>query len=86
MPKHGDFLITSTKYASESQILELARAHNKIHVREDGEEYLVSPYGGTLAETILEHEESEEKNSHKSKIIGKVPQNYLPSAILMEAG
>jgi len=54
MPKHGDYLITSTKYASESQILELARAHNKIHLKDDGEEYLVSPYGGTLAETILE--------------------------------
>ncbi len=69
-----DFLITSTKYASESQILELARAHNKIYVKSDGEEYLISPYGGTLAETLMEQEGKEEK-FQKPKHGSKVHQN-----------
>jgi hypothetical protein len=43
-PDHEKYLLTSTKYASEKQILSLAKAQNKHLVQQDGE-YVITPYG-----------------------------------------
>lgn len=43
-PEHEKYLLTSTKYASEKQILSLARAQNKYYSEADGE-YVITPYG-----------------------------------------
>jgi len=36
--------LTSTQYASEQKICELAQGYNKLIKKSDGEEYLISPF------------------------------------------
>jgi hypothetical protein len=43
-PSHGDFILTSTKYSSESKICELAHGYNKFIKMENGDEYIHSPF------------------------------------------
>ena len=43
-PEHEKYLLTSTKYASEKQILSLAATQSKLFSLQDGE-YMVPPYG-----------------------------------------
>ena len=43
-PSHKAFLATSTKYASEEKICELGVGYNKLVRKNDGEEYLISPF------------------------------------------
>ena len=42
-PDHKAFLLTSTKYASEEKICELAQGYSKIFIK-NGEEYMISPF------------------------------------------
>lgn len=46
-PTHETFFLTSTKYATETQILELATARDKIIIDEHGDEFFISPYGSS---------------------------------------
>ena len=43
-PDHEKYLLTSTKYASEKQILSLSKAQNKYMIQSDGE-YVITPFG-----------------------------------------
>lgn len=43
-PEHERFLLTSTKYASEKQIVSLAKSQGKHHMRSDGA-YVIIPSG-----------------------------------------
>eukprot|EP00347_Sterkiella_histriomuscorum_P013559 403364251 len=43
-PEHEKYLLTSTKYASEKQIIALAKAQNKYHQKADGD-YVATPFG-----------------------------------------
>lgn len=43
-PEHEKYLLTSTKYASEKQILSLAKTQSKYFVQLDGE-FILTPYG-----------------------------------------
>ena len=43
-PDHEKYLLTSTKYASEKQILSLSKTQNKYYTQNDGE-YVLTPYG-----------------------------------------
>lgn len=43
-PDHEKYLLTSTKYASEKQILSLAQTQNKFYPMQDGD-YIMPPYG-----------------------------------------
>lgn len=43
-PDHEKYLLTSTKYASEKQILSLAKTQNRYSSQIDGE-YVFTPYG-----------------------------------------
>lgn len=43
-PDHKPFLLTSTQYASEHKISELAQGYNKLIKKSDGEEYMISPF------------------------------------------
>ena len=43
-PDHKDFLLTSTRYASEDKICELAQGYNKLVKKKDGGEYMLSPF------------------------------------------
>ena len=44
LPDHERYLLTSTKYASEKQILSLAKSQGKLLQKSDGE-YVVTPFG-----------------------------------------
>ena len=57
-PEHEKFLLTSTKYASEKQILGLAEACNKI-IKKGDNEFIITPYG-PLSKSLKEIQE----NSH----------------------
>ncbi len=46
-PDHEQYLLTSTKYASDTQILSLAQACNKL-VTKDEEEFIISPFGPSM--------------------------------------
>jgi len=41
---HLSFLLTSTQYASELKICELAQGYNKLVKKLDGHEYMISPF------------------------------------------
>ena len=43
-PTHQKFLLTSTKYASEVKICELAHGYNKLAQKKNGEEFMLSPF------------------------------------------
>lgn len=43
-PDHKAYLLTSTQYASEQKICELAQAYGKLVKQSDGEEYMISPF------------------------------------------
>lgn len=43
-PDHKAFLLTSTQYASEQKICELAQGYDKLIKKADGEEYMISPF------------------------------------------
>ena len=43
-PEHKAYLLTSTQYASEVKICQLATENNKLIKHSDGEEYIVSPF------------------------------------------
>ena len=43
-PDHNKYLLTSTQYASELKICELAHGYNKLIKKSDGEEYMISPF------------------------------------------
>ena len=43
-PDHKAYLLTSTQYASELKICELAQGYNKLIKKSDGEEYMISPF------------------------------------------
>ena len=43
-PDHKPYLLTSTQYASEQKICELAQGYNKLIKKADGEEYMISPF------------------------------------------
>lgn len=43
-PDHKAYLLTSTQYASELKICELAQGYNKLIRKSDGEEYMISPF------------------------------------------
>ena len=43
-PDHKAYLLTSTQYASEQKICELAQGYNKLIKKTDGEEYMISPF------------------------------------------
>jgi hypothetical protein len=43
-PSHKQFLLTSTQYASELKICELAYGYNKLIKKTDGEEFMISPF------------------------------------------
>ena len=43
-PSHSVYLLTSTKYASEQKICELAHRLDKLVKKSDGQEYLISPF------------------------------------------
>jgi hypothetical protein len=43
-PDHKAYLLTSTQYASEQKICELAQGYDKLIKKNDGEEYLISPF------------------------------------------
>ena len=38
------YLLTSTQYASEQKICELAQGYNKLVKKSDGQEYMISPF------------------------------------------
>ena len=42
-PNHGSFILTSSYYSSESKIIELAIANDKVFLNEEGDEYIYSP-------------------------------------------
>ena len=41
---HKQYLLTSTQYASELKICELAQGYNKLIRKSDGQEYMISPF------------------------------------------
>ena len=43
-PDHKQYLLTSTQYASELKISELAYGYNKLIKKSDGEEFMISPF------------------------------------------
>ena len=43
-PDHKPYLLTSTQYASELKICELAQGYNKLVRKSDGGEYMISPF------------------------------------------
>ena len=43
-PEHKSYLLTSTQYASELKICELAHGYNKLVKKSDGEEFMISPF------------------------------------------
>ena len=43
-PDHKAYLLTSTQYASELKICELAQGYNKLIKKNDGYEYMISPF------------------------------------------
>jgi len=43
-PDHEKYLLTSTKYASEKQMLSLAKTQSKYYSQGDGD-YVMTPYG-----------------------------------------
>ena len=43
-PDHKAYLLTSTQYASELKICELAQGYNKLIKKSDGFEYMISPF------------------------------------------
>lgn len=43
-PDHKQHLLTSTQYASDQKICELAQGYNKFVRKSDGEEYIISPF------------------------------------------
>ena len=43
-PAHKEFLLTSTQYASEQKICELAIGYNKLFKKNDGHDYIISPF------------------------------------------
>ena len=43
-PEHKEFLHTSTQYCSEAKMCELALRYNKMFKKEDGNEYIISPF------------------------------------------
>jgi hypothetical protein len=43
-PDHEKFLLTSTKYASEKQMLSLSKTQNKFFAQTEGS-FVITPYG-----------------------------------------
>jgi len=43
-PDHKSYLLTSTQYASELKICELAHGYNKLVTKNSGEEFMISPF------------------------------------------
>ena len=51
-PDHKSYLLTSTQYASELKICELAQGYNKLVKKSDGEEYMISPFAPVNLPTL----------------------------------
>lgn len=43
-PSHKKYLVTSKQYASESKIVEMGKALGKLVRKNDGKEYLITPF------------------------------------------
>ena len=43
-PSHHSFLLSSTKYASDGKICELAHLYSKVAIKKNGEEFILSPF------------------------------------------
>jgi len=54
-PDHKTYLLTSTQYASEEKICELAQGYNKLFKKNDGEEYMISPFAPLNLNLLQEH-------------------------------
>ena len=52
-PNHSKYLLTSTKYATESKICELAHAFNKMAKKRNGEEFMLSPFAPPMLPLML---------------------------------
>ena len=46
-PNHNAFLLTSSRYASEEKICELAYGYNRMVKKTDGNDYMLSPFAPT---------------------------------------
>lgn len=55
-PDHKAYLLTSTQYASELKICELAHGYNKLVRKSDGEEFMISPFAPISLPTLNKHE------------------------------
>ena len=77
-PDHKEYLLTSTQYASEQKICELAQGYNKLIKKADGQEYMLSPFAPVIMPLLMtenglkkttndsEPEEGSEDNKVKS--------------------
>ena len=73
-PDHEKYLLTSTKYASEKQILSLAKAQNKYFMQPDGE-YVMTPYGPLNRQFRDQMSQFIKDDSNLGMVIG---QTYKP--------
>ena len=65
-PDHKSFLLTSTQYASELKICELAQGYNKLVKKMDGHEYMISPFA-PINLPVLEKSDIEVDNNVKEQ-------------------
>lgn len=72
-PDHKEYLLTSTLYASEQKILELAQGYNKLIKKADGEEYMYSPFTKLIMPLMAEENASEIKPKAQ-ELSRKTPQ------------
>ena len=77
-PDHKQHLLTSTQYASENKICELANGYNKLIKKSDGEEFMISPFAPIHLPTLnKEHirlevgDDSSESQIAESQIRGE---------------
>lgn len=70
-PTHHQFLLTSTKYASEIKICELAHGYNKLAKKKNGEEFMLSPFAPSTLPMHLSDSEYIQKPT-----ISKVSDNF----------
>ena len=67
-PDHKTYLLTSTQYASEQKICELAQGYNKLIKKADGQEYMISPFAPVnlplLTEAYFSHQLGMSNNPH----------------------
>ena len=70
-PTHHQFLLTSTKYASEIKICELAHGYNKLAKKKNGEEFMLSPFAPSSLPMHLSDSEYTQKPT-----ISRVNDNF----------